>query len=206
VKFVRVACALAGIAALVQMRDSGPAMAADGFAGHWHVTTYVRCVSTLYNNLACQKISGGAFAAFAKKGVSLTIRSVNDYTVDARGRFQGHGSSVITEKAAHHGPLHDCDPGDIGDTLWTGSCYTAWRGTGHVARGRTGLPDFWLDSGVSSIHGLGPQRAHHLPFHASSDSGIPAVPGVYTTKRYLDFFKLTPVSGLTIRRTVKRTK
>ena len=176
-----------------------PAIAASPLAGHWHVSTSTTCVSNGYNLEACQKITGSTFAAFSLQGATLTIHSSSDYRVDSRGRFSGRGSSVISEKAHGHASLRTCNPEQLASTLWTGTCYTAWHGKGHIASGKTGMSDFWLDDGSTSIHGTSPFPPYHAHFGIPSDSRIPAVAGIYSTARYFEFLHLAPVRGVSVR-------
>jgi hypothetical protein len=176
--------------------------AASGLSGRWHVVTSIRCVSSGYNLAACQRIAGSQFAAFSVQGATLTIESASEYLVDARGHFTGHGSSTITERVAGHGALADCAPDQIVNVAWTGVCYTAWSGRGHLAKGKTGSLDFWPDNGTTTMHGAGPMKPHRINFHLSSDSRIPAVVGVYTTARFFQFLHLAPVRGISIRTVV----
>jgi hypothetical protein len=179
-----------------------PVIAATHLAGHWHVSTSITCVSNGYNLDACQKITGSTFAAFSLQGATITIHSSSDYGVDSRGRFTGHGSSVITEKAHGHGSLRACNPQQVASVLWTGTCFTAWSGRGHIATGKTRMLDFWLDNGTTTIHGTSPFPPYRVHFSMSSDSRIPAQAGVYTTARYFQFLHLAPVRGVSIRTVV----
>jgi|SRR5947209_11733535 len=182
--------------------SASPVMAAASLAGHWHVNTSITCVSTGYNLDACQKISGSTFAAFSLQGATLKIRASSQYTVDSRDRFNGHGSTVIMEKAPGHSLLRGCNPIKLAGTLWSGTCFTAWDGRGHIAPGKTGILDFWLDHGITTIHGTSPLPPYQARFNTPSDSHLPAVAGVYSTSHYFKILHLTPVRGVSIRTTV----
>jgi hypothetical protein len=187
---------------MLQTRVTSQVMAAPHLAGHWHVTTSITCVSNGYNLDACQKISGSTFAVFSLQGATLKIRASSEYAVNARGKFTGHGSTVITEQARGHASLRGCNPSKLASTLWSGTCYTAWNGHGHVAPGKMGLPDFWLDHGITTIHGTSPLPPYQARFSTPSDSRLPAVAGVYSTSHYFKILHLTPVRGVSIRTTV----
>jgi hypothetical protein len=179
-----------------------PALAASRLAGHWRVTTAITCVSNGFDLDACQKVAGSNFAAFSLRGARLTVHATSEYVVDARGRFTGHGSSVLVETAHGHAALRACNPQQIASTLWTGTCFTAWSGRGHIASGKTGMLDFWLDHGTTTIHGTSPVPPYRIHFSTSSDSRIPAVPGTYPTARYFQLLHLAPVRGISVRTVV----
>ncbi|HEX6506337.1 MAG TPA: hypothetical protein VF221_01780, partial [Chloroflexota bacterium] len=155
-----------------------------------------------YNIPACQAIAGSSFAAFSMQDATLTIHASSAYTVDSGGRFKGYGSSTIAESAAHHGSIPDCNPEKMVRRLWTGTCYSAWQGRGYIARGKTGMPDFWLQRGTTTIHGTSPYAPHRITFSQPSDGGIPAVAGTYTTSRYFAIYRLASVRGVTVRTVV----
>jgi hypothetical protein len=176
------------------------ARASSSFAGRWHVSTVITCSNSKSYHYTCDQAAGEDLAAFGTRGTVVTLRSTTNYVVGKTGKFSVHATDLIIEKAPHRGSPGSCDPNHISDDLWTGTCRITIAGHGHIARGKTGMSDFWYDRGTSTVRGGGPFRPHVIHFSRSSDSGIPAAPGVYRTARFLALLHLRPVSGVTATR------
>jgi hypothetical protein len=167
---------------LVRAATSSP------YAGHWHVTLYQSCVNTRRNRQVCTRLFQTPFRAFGVNGTSLTVQGPADYTVDSSGHFTSHFREVVTESAPGHRPITTCKGLKVVPTLWTGSCIFTGSDSGHIARGATGLPDFWVDHATSKL-----------------DTEIPVVPATFDTAQLLALIHLRALPGVTARMSVHRS-
>lgn len=164
---------------------SRPAVAED-FSGHWHLVFYGRCANRPANRQACAALQGPArFAVFGNRGTVLTVRGVGDYVSDSAGRYTVTFWTTVTEEAHGAGrPVH-CTDALVFDAVFNGTCREVGSGRGHIAPGRTGMPDFWQDETSGRWLGNPP-----ISFVTTSptDTFNPACPGHLNTGQFLAIF------------------
>jgi hypothetical protein len=169
-------------------------------AGHWHLDFYGRCAMTAENVTACRYLLGPAtFAAMDVPGAVIAVRGIGDYVSDRSGHFSVRFSTSISERVPHHGPAAACDNDTVFLGLVTGTCREVGTGHGHIARGITGMPDFWEDD--SAGYWSGPP---HARFASSSptDAFNPACAGSYDTARFMWLFGIRHVPAGVVARVV----
>jgi hypothetical protein len=190
-----VSCILGLIAATIS--DPQPAaQAKESMAGHWHLVFYGKCVDSRSNLQACAALQGpAAFPIMGVPGTVLIVKGVGDYIADARGHYTVRFITDIIERAPHARPPRACSNVLVFGAIYNGTCQERGTGHGHIAPGRTGMPDFWQDDTAGVWSGSPPARfADATP----TDTSNPACPGVYDTKRFMALFgfKTVPV-GIT---------
>jgi hypothetical protein len=165
----------------------------DSLAGHWRLDFYGRCTMSPANTRACGYLLGPAwFAAMRHPGAVIAVHGVGVYVSDAAGRFSVRFTTWITERVAHAGPPARCDNRTVFLTNFTGTCRETGAGHGHIARGITGMPDFWEDETAGTWNG-----PTHAPFATggATDTFTPACAGRYDTRRFMRLFGVTTVPG-----------
>jgi hypothetical protein len=167
-------------------------------AGHWHLDFTGTCKMTPANVHACQMLLGPAtFAAMSVTGASISVHGVGVYVSDRSGHFSVRFTTWITERVPHAGPPTECDNTVVFLGQFTGACRETGTGHGHIARGVTGMPDFWEDDTAGTWSGK--ERARFVST-SSTDTFNPACAGTYNTQRFMKLFGIHPVpSGISAR-------
>src|SRR5947209_2389567 len=175
---------LAVVAFIVEIFIVGASPArAEDFSGHWHLVFYGRCVNSAVNRDACAALQGPArFAVFGHRGTVLTVRGVGDYTSDRAGRYTVRFWTTVTESVPGAGRPERCTDALVFDGAFSGTCRETGSGRGHIALGRTGMPDFWQDVTRGVWEGAPP-----IPFVTTdpTDTFNPACPGRLNVKQFL---------------------
>ncbi|MBV9279927.1 MAG: hypothetical protein JOZ41_07585 [Chloroflexi bacterium] len=173
------------VAALTESGRIPPAQA-ESLAGHWHLTFYGRCVNSPQNLQACRALQSPAvFAAMGVAGTVLTVRGIGDYVTDARGRYTVRFVTAISERAPHAEAPGQCNNAAVFHAIFNGTCREEGSGHGHIARGGTGMLDFWQDDAMGWWDGPRPVRfAESTP----TDTMNPACAGVLDTAGFMKLF------------------
>lgn len=138
------------------------------------------------------------------KTTALTYHGVDHITVDNSGHFTEHGSATFSGKSPGAPQLKVCNPTVMEQQLFQKTCHVTWKGQGHIAEGGTLQSDFYSDAGRLTYKGK--PTTYYEDYKGIGDSLIPAVPGVFSSHRYLSlvgFAKFIP--GITIQLTVTRS-
>ncbi len=174
--------------------------------GHWRLLFHATCVLTPRTIDACRTLQAPAtFAVIGVVGASLTVNGIGDYQADSRGRYTVHFTTMVIEHVPQGSAPAHCSNALVFDGAYSGACREEGWGHGHIAQGRTGMPDFypvkgghtWQDDATGWWDGTPPAR-----FAESSpvDTFNPACPGVYNTARFMKLFGYQTVpSGITAR-------
>jgi hypothetical protein len=173
------------LASALLLAGTAPAGAED-FSGHWHLIFYGRCANAPANWAACAALQGPArFAIFGRTGTVLTVRGVGDYISDRAGRYTVRFWTTVTEEVPGAHRPQQCTDALVFDGVFNGTCREHGGGRGHIAPGRTGMPDFWQDVTHGVWDGSPP-----APFVTTvpTDTFNPACPGRLDTKHFLALF------------------
>lgn len=163
-----------------------PAAGAESFAGHWHLLFHGTCVLNVANQQACRDLQGPAeFPVFNTVGASLSVLGVGDYISDAHGHYRVRFTTTIREIVPRGRAAVQCNNWLVFSSTFTGTCIERGTGHGHIARGRTGMPDFWQDDATGYWQGPHPARFSET---TSTDTFNPACAGNFDTKRFMAFF------------------
>lgn len=183
-----------------------PATAAPArtVAGHWTWTLKAKCAATPRNPVACREMLVMGLHVYALRATSMTYEGVDHLTVDASGRFTEYGSATFSGTSPGAPTIPLCNPSVMEQQLFRKTCHVTWSGTGHIAEGATVRLDFYTDSG--RIIYRNPSITYFEDYTGVGDSLIPAVPGTYKTRRYLNMVGYAKyMKGITVRLTVMHT-
>lgn len=173
----RLLVALTILAASFGTLPATPTRAAElSLAGHWRVTYYLRCSNAMRYALACAMAAQIKLPVVDEKNATFVTQRTLDITSDARGRFTFQSRVVTLEQAPGSSERCHSYQEDIG-TL-NGICEMASRGKGHIARGKTGLADFWMEQRTTVYRG---RRSYQITRSTTLDTLTPAIPGSWDT-------------------------
>ncbi len=145
-------------------------------AGHWRLLFHARCVLTPRTIDACRTLQAPAtFAVMGVAGASLTVNGIRDYQADARGRYTVHFTTTVIEHVPHGSAPAHCSNALVFDGAYSGACREEGWGHGHIAQGRTGMPDFHPAKGGTrgrTTRPAGGTARHPL----ASPSPVPSIP------------------------------
>lgn len=182
----------------VSVRSARTVQAKEMLAGHWHLVFYGRCVLTAANLQACRDLQSPAeFPITSVPGATLIVIGVGQYIADARGHYTVHFTTTITERVPHGRQVRQCNNTVVFTTNFNGRCEEEGWGHGHIARGRTGMDDFWQDD----AHGFWRHNpSAHFAESTTIDTLNPACAGTLNTTQFMALLgdKFVP-SGITAR-------
>lgn len=182
-----------------------PVRAADMLAGHWHLMFYGKCTLTAANLQACHDLqSPGDFAVASVPGATLTVLGIGEYVSDARGHYRVHFTTMISATTPNAGRTSLCDNHTVFDTQFSGRCTEEGWGHGHIAKGGTGMLDFWEDDTTGFWHGNPTARFYES---TTTDTLNPACEGTLTTNKLMRLlgYHSVPV-GISARLTITHRK
>lgn len=167
-------------------------------SGHWHLVFYGKCVINSQNGAACRALQGPAtFAAMTVPGATLEVKGIGDYASNRAGHYTVRFSTWVTERVPGAGRPAHCDDTTVFSGTYTGTCREQGTGHGHIAKGITGMPDFWQDDTSGAWNGNPPAR---FATGGPTDTFNPTCPGTYDTKRFMRLFGYRTVpAGITAR-------
>jgi hypothetical protein len=177
--------------------------AAASTAGRYHVVLLLTCRNTPQNAHACATADNQQYAVFGKTGTTFTDSSTVDAVVDSQGKVTFKLAEVVTEHGVPHaGPY--CGE-NVNAVAFNGSCrITQTGGKGFIAKGATGMMDFFATESTISFFGH-PTQSIHAKAAKGIDTLAPAVVGHWNTARYLALLGVKPVpTGITAALTVTR--
>jgi hypothetical protein len=156
---------------------STPTMAASSnLAGHWRVVYYLRCTNAVHYAPLCATAAQIKLPiADEKNAIFLTQRTL-DVISDARGRFTFQSRVVTIEQAL--GSVERCHSYEEETGILTGICEMASKGKGHIAKGKTGLLDFWMEQRTTIYRG---RHSSQITRSTTLDTLTPATPGSWDT-------------------------
>jgi hypothetical protein len=193
---------LAALAA-VTIASRAPVQAASGTAGRYHLAFQLTCHNTPQNAHACAVADNAQYPVFGKKGTTFTDHTSVDAAVDSRGKATFTFNEIITESGVPHaGPYCGVN---IGTVEFNGSCrITQTGGKGYVAKGATGLNDFFATESTVTFYGKTP-KSQHVKLTKGADTLAPAVAGHWNTAQYLGLLGIKSVpSGISLTLVVTR--
>ncbi len=156
---------------------STPAMAASpNLAGHWRVMYYLRCSNAVQYAPACEAVGQIKLPVVTDKRAVLVAQRSLDIVSDARGRFTFQ-SRVVTVQQASKGTQR-CNTYREETGILTGICEMASKGKGHIAKGKTGLLDFWMEQRTTIYRG---RHSSQITRSTTLDTLTPATPGSWDT-------------------------
>ena len=156
-----------------------------GGAGRYLAVLTASCTSAAAKTKACQAVLG----PFASGINPLYV------TCDAAERCTFDDTFAISEHSA--GAPAVCGP-TIVTKPFDGTCRGSDHGALRIKKGVTGLPDIWVVAETTTFYGSRTISGIANPFGTNIDSGIPLVPGVYDTARYLHLVGQSPTPGFAI--------
>lgn len=171
--FVALAICAASSGALL----STPAMAANPhLAGHWRVMYYLRCSNAGQYAPACATAAQIKLPVVDEKHATFLAQRTLDIISDARGRFSFQSRIITIEQAP--GSIERCHSYEEETGTFTGICEMASHGKGHIARGKTGLLDFWMEQRTTIYRG---HHSYQITRSTTLDTLTPATPGSWDT-------------------------
>jgi len=144
-------------------------------AGHWRLLFHATCVLTPRTIDACRTLQAPAtFAVIGVAGAWLTVNGIGDYQADVRGRYTVHFTTTVIEHVPRGSAPAHCSNALVFDGAYSGTCREEGWGHGHIAQGRTGMPDFYPAKGGTRGRTTRPAggTAPHLP---ASPSPVPSI-------------------------------
>ncbi len=167
-------------------------------AGHWHLVFYGKCVMAPVNLNACRSLQGPAtFAVMNVPGATLEVKGIGDYVSDKTGKYSVTFRTWVTERAPRTGRPAHCDNSTVFFGVFTRTCLEIGTGHGHIAKGVTGMADFWQDDTAGYWAGNPPA---HFVTGGPTDTFNPTCPEVYSAKKFLSLFGFKSVpAGITAR-------
>ena len=162
-----------------------------GMAGRYLAVLAASCAPAAAKTKACQALLG-PFAA----GLNPLYA-----TCDATGRCTFDDTFAISEHNV--GAPAICGP-TIVSRPFNGTCRGSDHGTLQIKKGVTGLPDLWIVGETTTFFGSRTLSGIASPFGTNVDTGIPMVPGVYDSARYLGLVGQGPTAGVAIEILVTR--
>jgi hypothetical protein len=169
--------ALTVIAALSGSLFSVPAIASSpNLAGHWRVTYYLRCAHAAQYGPACAMAAQIKLPLPDEKNATFVTQRTLDIISDARGRFTFQSKVTTIEQVGRS--KEQCHSYLETTGTLAGICAMISRGKGHIARGKTGLPDFWMEQRTTVYRG---QRTYQIKRSTTLDTLTPAIPGSWDT-------------------------
>jgi hypothetical protein len=165
-------------------------------SGHWHLVFYGKCVMSRANLAACRSLQGPAtFAAMNVPGSTLEVKGIGDYVSDKTGKYSVTFKTWVTERVAGAAHPAQCNNTTVFFGAFTGTCLEIGTGYGHIAKGITGMSDFWQDETTGYWKGTPPA---HFATGGPTDTFNPTCPEVYSAKKFLALFGFKSVpTGIT---------
>lgn len=169
--------ALTVFAASCCVVSSTPTLAAGPtLAGHWRVVYYLRCTRAQQYAAACATAAQIKLPVADEKGATFVTQRTLDITSDARGRFSFQSRIITLEQFP--GATERCHTYEEETGTLTGICEMTSHGKGHIARGKTGLLDFWMEQRTTLYRG---HHSYHITRSTTLDTLTPATPGSWDT-------------------------
>lgn len=199
--WIRSCIALCSIAGAIATNDAAAIGLRSGFAGKWYVALKASCTVSVRNPHACQELATMGLHVYALKATRLTYKGVDHLAMNARGQFRERGSATFVGLSPGATTPRTCDPDILESQLFKKKCHVTWIGTGHVHKGGTVMLDLFTDAGKLVFHGK--SVTYDQAYKGIGDSLVPAVPGTYTTQKYLSMVgEAAFMRGITISMTV----
>jgi hypothetical protein len=188
--------------AILMLRPAATLQAARvSTAGRYHVVLLLTCRNTPQNAHACATADNQQYAVFGKTGTTFADSSTVDAVVDSHGKFTYKLAEVVAERGVPHaGPY--CGE-NVNTVAFNGSCrITQTGGKGFIAKGATGLKDFFATESTINFFGR-TTKSIHVKDAKGIDTLAPAAAGHWNTAHYLALLGVKPVpSGITVTLTV----
>ncbi|HEX6510152.1 MAG TPA: hypothetical protein VF221_21185 [Chloroflexota bacterium] len=190
VRITRRVCLLAFVVAGggfgLDLHPAAAAAAHPTLAGHWHITYYLRCTDASRYAPVCAVALQVKLPVPDESKASFVTQRTLDIFSDTRGRFTFQSRIVTIEQSP--GAVERChsyveETGTLSDI-----CEMTSQGNGHVAKGRTGALDFWMEQRTTTYHG---HRLYRITRSTVLDSLTPASPGCWDTPRVLGLHGLS---------------
>ncbi len=150
--------------------------AGPNLAGHWRVVYYLRCSHALQYAPACAAAAQIKLPVVDEKNATFVTQRTLDIFSDARGLFRFQSRVITLEQAP--GSNERCHSYEEEVGTFTGICEMASHGKGHIARGKTGLLDFWMEQRTTKYRG---RRTYQITRSTVLDTLTPATPGSWDT-------------------------
>jgi len=155
--------------------------ATQSLAGHWRILYYVHCSDAVRYGPACAMAAQVKLPVADEKNATFVTQRVLDITSDARGRFSFQSRVTTTEQSP--GLAERCHSYLEQMGTLTDICEMVSHGKGHIARGMTGLPDFWMEQRTTVYRG---HRNYQITRSNLLDTLTPATPGSWDTARLVN--------------------
>ena len=168
-----------------------------GIAGRYHVVFQLTCRNTPQNAHACATADNAQYPVFGKTGTFFTDNTLIDAVVDKQGKVTFKLNEVITEHGVPHAGAY-CGE-NIGTVAFNGACrVTQTGGKGYIAKGATGMMDFFANESTITFYGR-TAKSIHVKAPKGFDTLAPAAAGHWNTARYLALVGVKTVpSGITV--------
>ncbi len=155
--------------------------APQSLAGHWRIMYYVRCSDAVHYAPACAMAAQVKLPVADERNATFVTQRTLDLTSDAHGRFSFQSRVTTIEQAP--GSTERCHSYLEETGTLTGICEMLSHGKGHIARGQTGLLDFWMEQRTTVYHG---HRDYQITRSSLLDTLTPATPGSWDTARLVN--------------------
>jgi hypothetical protein len=150
--------------------------AGPSLAGGWHVMYYLRCSNAVQYAPACEAVGQIKLPVVTDKRAVLVAQRSLDIVSDARGRFTFQSRVVTVQQAS--GGTQRCNTYQEETGTLTGICEMVSHGKGHIAKGKTGLLDFWMEQRTTVYRG---HHTYQITRSSTLDTLTPATPGSWDT-------------------------
>jgi hypothetical protein len=176
-----VALTIVASASCALSSTSTTAATTQSLAGHWRIMYYLRCSNAVHYAAACAMAAQVKLPVADEKNATFVTQRTLDIISDARGRFTFQSRVTTIEQAP--GSNERCHSYMEETGTLPGICEMVSHGKGHIARGQTGLPDFWMEQRTTVYHG---HRDYQITRSTVLDTLTPATPGSWDTARLVN--------------------